>query len=97
VTPKARANVGNYFVIGVLAMGVLTVSIGYRGWDNTPAVVLCALFATWIGSGVLIFLTNRCPHCRRSIDLRGGGAYCPKCGEWNPREWGEAPTGPPCE
>src|SRR5687768_7012680 len=95
MTPKARANVSYYVVIAVLATGVVTVSIGYRGWGNTPLVLRWALIASYIGSGVLIFLTNRCPHCRRSIDLRGGGAYCPRCRGWNPREPGDAPPGPP--
>jgi hypothetical protein len=94
MTPKARANVTYYFVIAVLATGVVTAFIGYGGWDTTPGVFRWVLIASYVGCGVLIFLTNRCPHCRRSIDLRGGGAYCPKCGGWNPRKSGDAPPGP---
>ena len=43
MTPKARANVCYYFVIAVLATCVLTVLIGYGGWDNTPVVLLWVL------------------------------------------------------
>ena len=83
MTPKGRANFRYYRSLGLCALGFLILSIGWQ-----RSYVLVAIGATCIAAygvvGIVFLFTSRCPHCQRFVDLRGGSAYCPRCGRWIP-------------
>jgi hypothetical protein len=88
MTPKGRANFYYYTAIALCAVGGVIAAIG---WDRSNVIVAvgATFIAAYVVLGVISLATSRCPYCRRYIDLRGGSAYCPRCGHWIPAHEGE--------
>ena len=87
-TPKGRANFSYCTGIALCAVGFVIAAIGWRR-SNVLVAVGATCIAAYVVLGVLFLATSRCPNCRRYIDLRGGSAFCPRCGHWIPTHEGE--------
>ena len=89
MTPKGRANFYYYTGIALCAGGFGIAAFGW-GRSNLLVAVGATCIAAYVALGVISLATSRCPNCRRYIDLRGGSAYCPRCGDWIPAREDEA-------
>jgi hypothetical protein len=91
MTPKLRENI--YHIAGIVLMLAAPFSLGIGYQHGNPALTLVGVVALvgLVALAVLSIVTSRCPHCDRHIDLRGGSAFCPRCGQWLPLREGELP------
>jgi hypothetical protein len=90
MTAKARANLYYYAAISLGFLGAVTIAIGRASSSGALTGLGVILIVSFVLLSAIGLTTNRCPHCRRYIDLRGPSAYCPRCGQWIPAREGEA-------
>jgi hypothetical protein len=88
MTPKGRTNFYYYTGVALCVVGGVIVAIGWER-SNVLVAVGATCIAAFVALAVIGMATSRCPTCRRYIDLRGGSAYCPRCGHWIPAREGE--------
>jgi hypothetical protein len=92
MTVKARANLSYYSGVAMAMLGAGVWVVARLTASTTLAIVAVALLAGFVALAIVSIVTNRCPHCRRFIDLRGSAAFCPRCGGWIPlQEWDVPP------
>lgn len=75
----------------LIGLGTIAWTIGRRAPSDIAVYAAVVLFVGYGALGVFYLATSRCPHCGRHTDLRGKGAYCPRCGKWIPLREHEPP------
>jgi hypothetical protein len=91
MTPKLRENL--YHIAGIVLMlaAPFSLGIGYQHGSLVLTVLGVVASITLVVLAVVSVAASRCPHCHRHIDLRGGSAFCPRCGQWLPLRQGDLP------
>ena len=93
-TVKARAKRQYQWLLMSAALVGLTFGIGELSGSSALQFAGASLLVATLILTAVLFNSWRCPQCRQRIDLRGPGAFCPKCGVWIPEDHDEPPQLP---
>ena len=92
MTPKGRANVWYYSALALGCAAAFMFALGRASSSDGLRAAGALLIFGFVALAVYNIAISRCPHCRRQIRMRGGSAYCPRCGGWIPlQEWDSPP------